>query len=419
MKECHTIEKQVDVSVIVTVYNLEDYIGECLDSLLSQEGVSLEVICVDDASKDNSYAVLMEYAKKDARVKVIRNEKNMGLASSRNVGFRSARGKYLYNIDGDDYLKAGALEKLYQCSEENHLDLLGFSAISFYDNEEMRKFGAEDEYVRKGDYSKVTSGAELFAELIENNDRASSNLVLYFYRRDYFRQNNLYSVEGLRYADDSMFKMYIAAKRAMCIPDQLYMRRYREGSVCTSPMKKCYMESMIVLFLEELRVWQNANLREDLNEKIERYFNTRQESIRSFHNSFRNDDSETELLNKNIMAKYFYKYFIQETPLYNSCFTQEEMEALKKEDTVILYGAGYIGNEVAKVFEAHNIEDYVVAVTNKVGEKKFRGKSVFGIQELISKRDGMVIVAMTKKNHEAVVETLNKLGFARYRLVVF
>ena len=216
-----------------------------------------------------------------------------------------------------------------------------------------------------------------------------------------------------------MFAMYMTAKRAMCISDQLYMRRYREGSMCTAPMKKRYMESMIVLFLEELQIWQNAKLSDELNQQIEKYFNRCQESIRSFHNSFRNDDSETELLNKNVMAKYFYKYFVQETPLYNSCFTEEDVQQLKAENAVILYGAGYVGCEVAKVLEAYEIEDYIVAVSSKNNAKKFRGREVFAIQELTSKRDAMVLVAMAKKNHESVVKTLKELGFERYRLIIF
>ena len=68
--------QMVEISVVVTVYNLGKYIGECLDSILGQKGVSFEVICVDDASSDKSYDILKQYAVKDTRVKVIRSDKN-------------------------------------------------------------------------------------------------------------------------------------------------------------------------------------------------------------------------------------------------------------------------------------------------------------------------------------------------------
>ena len=396
--------KKIDVSVIVTVYNIERYIGECLDSLLDQEEINYEVICVDDASTDRSYEILCDYQQRDSRIKVIHNSQNMGLSSARNVGFKEAVGEFLYNIDGDDLLKQGALKRLYSCAVENELDLLGFSAVSFFDDDEMRKYGSENEYL------DVKPGPELFAELIDNNDRASSNMVLYFYNREFFERNNLYGIEGLRYADDSMFAMYMAAKRAMCITDQLYMRRYRSGSVVTSPMKKYYMESMIVLFLEELRIWQNSNLNSELNKKIEKYFNMRQDSIRSFYNKFRNDGSETILLNQNVMAKYFYKYFIEEVPLHNECLSIEEINNLKNTENVILYGAGYIANEVAKVLEYNGIDNYEVVVTDTSSNpKRFRGRIVSGIKDNeYNEERTAVVVAISKKNFDSVMKLLEE-----------
>ncbi len=402
--------KKIDVSVIVTVYNIEKYIGECLDSLLDQEEINFEVICVDDASTDRSYEILCDYKQRDSRIKVIHNSQNVGLSSARNVGFKEAVGEFLYNIDGDDLLKQGALKRLYSCAVENKLDMLGFSAVSFFDDDEMRKYGSENEYVRKGNYLDVKPGPELFTELIDNNDRASSNMVLYFYNREFFERNNLYGIEGLRYADDSMFAMYMAAKRAMCITDQLYMRRYRSGSVVTSPMKKYYMESMVVLFLEELRIWQNSNLNSELNKKIEKYFNMRQDSIRSFYNKFKNDSSETILLNQNVMAKYFYKYFIEEVPLHNECLSIEEINNLKNTENVILYGAGYIANEVAKVLEYNGIDNYEVVVTDTSSNpKRFRGRIVSGIKDkAYNEERTAVVVAISKKNFDSVMKLLEE-----------
>lgn len=403
------------VSVIVTVYNIEKYIRTCLDSILNQEEVNLECICVDDVSTDGSYEILKEYAEKDQRIKLIKNSENMGLSSSRNIGFRNATGEYLYNIDGDDYLKPGALKRLYTCAKENNLDLLGFSAISFFEDESMREFGREDEYVRKGKYEYVKTGAELFADLISNGDRASSNMVLYFYRRDYFEGNKLYGIEGLRYGDDSMFAMYMAAQRAMCIPDQLYMRRYREGSTCTSPLKKRYMESLIVLFLEELQIWQRSNLNDQLNEKIEKYFNMRLRSIRFFLNKFKDDTTRTSFLDTNVMAKYFYQYFLLEEPIYKDILSTEQIRDIKNADTVILYGAGYIAGEVAKVLEFNGIVKYKVAVTDKAtNTKKFRGENVYNINELkCQKEKTFVIVAMSKKNYNVVTKILNSLKYQK------
>lgn len=402
-----------DISVIVISYNIEKYIGECVESILSQEGPSLECICVDDASTDATYSILKRYAKKDSRIKLIRNDKNAGQSSTRNVGFRNASGKYLYCIDGDDYLSAGALKRLYSCAEENCLDLLGFSATSFFESEELERFGAEDEYVRKGTYLDVKNGAELFADLIAQGDRVSANVVMYFFRRDYFEVNNLYGLEELRYADDSIFAMYMAAERAMYIPDRLYMRRYRENSTCTSPMKKYYMESLIVLFLQELQIWRNYKFNTILNEEIEKYFNNRLIEIKTFYRKFQNDSADTPLLNKDVMANYFYKYFIAEEPLCKDCLEKEQLLKIKKADTVILYGAGFIAGEAAKMLEYNGVVNYIVAVTNKGAEHvQFRGKEIFNIYDIeCQKENSYVVVAMSQKNYDVVMETLSSIGY--------
>ena len=339
----------------------------------------------------------------------------MGLSSSRNVGFRHASGEYLYNIDGDDYLKPGALKRMYSCAKENNLDLLGFSATAFFDDETMRGFGRVDEYVRKGTYEDIVTGPELFAKLINNNDRASSNMVLYFYRRDYFEKNNLYGIEYLRYADDSMFAMYMAAQRAMCIPDQLYMRRYRKGSVCTSPMKMYYLESLIVLFLQELQIWQNCNLDHELNRTIEKYFITRHRQIKSLSYRLKSDEAGTPLLDQNLMAKYVYKYFIAGESLYQEYPKEEDIIELKNTETIILYGAGYIADEIASILEQNQIHDYMVAVTSKdTKDKKFRGKKIYNICELQAEKEhAYVIVAMSRRHFEEIKSTLKRLGYKK------
>ena len=304
---------------------------------------------------------------------------------------------------------------MYSCAKENNLDLLGFSATAFFDDETMRGFGRVDEYVRKGTYEDIVTGPELFAKLINNNDRASSNMVLYFYRRDYFEKNNLYGIEYLRYADDSMFAMYMAAQRAMCIPDQLYMRRYRKGSVCTSPMKMYYLESLIVLFLQELQIWQNCNLDHELNRTIEKYFITRHRQIKSLSYRLKSDEAGTPLLDQNLMAKYVYKYFIAGESLYQEYPKEEDIIELKNTETIILYGAGYIADEIASILEQNQIHDYMVAVTSKDTKgKKFRGKKIYNICELqVEKEHAYVIVAMSQRHFEEIKSTLKRLGYKK------
>ena len=89
------------VSVIIPTYNVEQYIGECLDSVMSQTLKDLEVICVDDCSTDASPAILAEYAVRDSRLRVLRQPSNMKPGAARNRGMDEAKGKYLYFMVGN------------------------------------------------------------------------------------------------------------------------------------------------------------------------------------------------------------------------------------------------------------------------------------------------------------------------------
>ena len=99
------------VSVIVPVYNVEDYIRECLDSLINQTLTDIEIILVDDGSKDLSGTICDEYAKKDCRIKVIHKE-NGGQSSARNAGLKVSTGEYILFVDSDDYIVENTLETL-------------------------------------------------------------------------------------------------------------------------------------------------------------------------------------------------------------------------------------------------------------------------------------------------------------------
>ncbi len=105
------------VSVIIPVYNPEDYLRQCLDSAVNQTLRDLEIICVNDGSTDDSAAVLEEYQAKDPRIIVV-SQKNLGLSASRNRGMKMARGTYIYFLDSDDEVDLQTLERCTELAEE-------------------------------------------------------------------------------------------------------------------------------------------------------------------------------------------------------------------------------------------------------------------------------------------------------------
>ena len=120
------------VSVVVPVYNAEEYIGKCMDSVLAQTYTQLEVIVVNDCTPDNSMKVVAHYAAKDARIRVLENGQNMGTMKTRERGYREARGLFVFFMDADDTIRPHAIEQLLQKQKETNADLVchGYKRIA-------------------------------------------------------------------------------------------------------------------------------------------------------------------------------------------------------------------------------------------------------------------------------------------------
>lgn len=111
------------VTIIVPIYNVEKYLSECLECLINQSYKNLEIICINDGSKDNSLEILEEYSKKDNRIKIFSQE-NKGEAATRNQGLELATGKYIAAIDSDDYCSLDFVEECVKVAEQENSDIV-------------------------------------------------------------------------------------------------------------------------------------------------------------------------------------------------------------------------------------------------------------------------------------------------------
>jgi len=123
------------ISVVVPVYNVEAYIRECVDSIISQTIKELEIILIDDGSSDESGKILDDYEIKDKRIKVI-HQKNAGVSAARNTGIDVCMGDYIYVMDSDDYLEKRALEEMYNNAVETGADVIISDHYTFQESAE-------------------------------------------------------------------------------------------------------------------------------------------------------------------------------------------------------------------------------------------------------------------------------------------
>lgn len=122
------------ISVIIPVYNVEEYLPRCLDSILRQTYRELEIICVNDGSPDGCLSILESYAREDPRIKVI-DQENQGVSAARNKGLKAAMGELIAFIDSDDWIHSRYFELLTDCLARTGADVVFCEAVKVYDDE--------------------------------------------------------------------------------------------------------------------------------------------------------------------------------------------------------------------------------------------------------------------------------------------
>lgn len=232
--------KNTKISVVVPIFNVEDYIGPCLDSILNQTFKEFEVICVNDGSTDSSLDILKEYANKDNRIKII-NKDNAGYGHTMNIGMDMASGEYFVIVESDDFILPTMFETLYSVAKENDLD---FVKSDFY-----RFYGEDNTNIIK-DYQKLDPTGEYYNKIFstrENHDtyKLLMNTWTGLYNIDFLRKNNIRHSEtpGASYQDNGFwFKTFFFGEKVMFVPEPFYM--YRRDNPNSSVRNKTKIYAM-------------------------------------------------------------------------------------------------------------------------------------------------------------------------------
>lgn len=142
---------EIDISVIIPVYNTSSYLKKCLDSVINQTKKNIEIICIDDGSTDESFKNLKKYSNSDKRI-ILLKQQNLGGGSARNLGMKKACGKYLYFLDSDDWIELNLLEECYNVAEKTKSEIVIFKADEY--NEKTKKYNNLDYAFQKKWFKK-------------------------------------------------------------------------------------------------------------------------------------------------------------------------------------------------------------------------------------------------------------------------
>ena len=228
------------ISIIVPVYNEEEYVSTCLDSLVKQTLDDIEIITIDDNSTDNSLNILLDYARKYPNIKVYHNEKNIGQGASRNRGLKLATGEYIGFVDSDDYVRSTMYEDMYKALVNNNYPELVTTDVMFI---------KDDGYANR-DLEFLARGKEKIINPIQDRSfviSESPTVCNKIFRRDTLK--DFYFVEDSLFEDIPFsYTKYMEAFKVVTIPSINYFYRrdinrgvssinYRENSHITDIFK--------------------------------------------------------------------------------------------------------------------------------------------------------------------------------------
>ena len=236
----------VKISFILPVYNVKDYLRECLDSICLQIPENCEVIAVDDGATDGSGAICDAYAQQYAFVHVIHKE-NGGLSSARNAGLEAAQGQYIAFVDADDRLAGGCVENILAWTQEADADICFMQVERFYPDGSTEDLGdhiQRDQVVNR-DVAQVM-------EYLACRPKFPGSACSKLYRRKFLQENQLCFPGDRRYSEDLGFTRdcFLKAKKfdALHFPYYEY-RKGREGSITSVRAERNFWD--LSLFVEE------------------------------------------------------------------------------------------------------------------------------------------------------------------------
>ena len=223
------------VTISIPIYNCENHLINCLQSVVNQEYKNIEIQLVDDLGNDNSMQLAEDFVLKhpDFNFKILQNEKNSGLSVVRNVGINNAEGKYIFFLDSDDEITPDCISNMVEIAEREQVEMVcgNVKTIRLESKEEIKAFRLQNTK------EKTTGNTEIFESFIQGKFPVPSwnKLTLL----DFLKKNNLYFKEGL-FAQDSLqsFETALVLESVCFLQDYTYIYYLHQDSVIHNRKKK-------------------------------------------------------------------------------------------------------------------------------------------------------------------------------------
>ncbi|MDE7203513.1 MAG: glycosyltransferase family 2 protein, partial [Lachnospiraceae bacterium] len=354
------------VSIVVPIYNAKEYLHKCVDSIIKQTYENIELILVDDGSQDGSALLCDELAESDKRI-IVMHKNNGGLVTARKAGLRQARGKYILNVDSDDWIEKDMVEQLLAAAEQNDSDIV----TSGYYEETLEYTIKQTDTLPEGNYNTEEEKLYLYRHMVRNGMRRGMNVPIWckLVKSNIMREIYLEMSDEIRVGEDAAFiySCLALADKITISHNAYYHYMVREGTMSRSRNRYYYREiNDVILFIE--KNFEKNKYREFLKEQL---------------------DYHTIVLCLLGMEKFFglEKAFL--IPRY--WFPQRELIMGSK---LIIYGAGVVGKSYYKKIKMEKLYEVVCWVDKKYLYYQKQEMAVFAPEEVVKREYDYILLAL-------------------------
>jgi len=404
------VVKSMKISIIIPVYNMQQYIRECLKSIVMQTIEEKEIICIDDGSTDESCKIIEEYQKSYDCIKLIHQD-NQGSGAARNRGLQEAQGMYVAFMDPDDYYAGDdVLEVLVRTAEDKQMNICGGNIIKLV-NGNFEKMLEEKQYF-------MQEGIMDFYEY-----QFIVGYTKFIYRKSFLDK---YSIRFSRYRRSQdlhfMYKALHYAQKFYVIPKIIYVVRIIEKIQKFSEkqildlikglkqiLEWSYLDGyydLYKVFWETICKYVFCSLYPLLECKGQEKWYIVDEINKNYHEKLCmqcNELYRTRLLNQNEYAQY---------KAEKEIYFQELKTSIKNFRTVVIYGAGSVGKRLYGILKENNIPINYFAVTVQGQVERYEDVEIHCIEDFVyQKKETLVILGCMGKNRMEITMNLKRLGF--------
>ena len=424
----------IKVSVIMPVYNVEKYLEECLQSVIDQTLLEIEIICVNDGSTDSSPAILEQYAMEDPRIQIITKE-NTGYGHSVNIGLNQARGQYVSIVETDDVVDSTMLEDLYNLAVDKDLDVIKTDRRTFVDTGGGRVY--TELPVLQG------SNQDLYGRICNCHEdmRVFNGYVLIttgLYKREFLDRNHIrfHESPGASYQDNGFwFQTTMHAERLYFLNRAYYNLRRDNPNSSIYSREKVFCMCDEYDFIRDKIIDAHLDIERELlfEQFCCRYGNymatmkrIAPQYLQAFYDRMRQDFSKAlrsgdinPVLFSQVQWRYIHTVLTQpemcrEGSLSVSLGIRSHLEETKE---ILIYGAGIWGKRVLELLRQNGWDDkvkgFLVSGESENG-MTVEGIEVYPVEAFDLRGDMLVLVAVADKHIPEMIENLRNIGHYNY-----